>query len=471
VGLRTRLVISFTVLLLAVVVAVGLAASRSIEGILIEQVDRVLVGFAERGPFLRQPGPEPDEVDRRLIHRDIAEMVLNADGGVEFSAPSGFADDPDPLPDVSELPTGTQPVFLAAVDGSLRYRAIVSHFPEGYELPGGTRLAEGTSVVRAAPLRDVQTAGEELLRTVALAGAAVLLLGGTATWWTVKRSMNPVEHMVGTAEAIASGDLTRRVPELEPGTELARLGGALNVMLTHVEEALDIEREAQDRLRRFVADASHELRTPITAISGYAELRRKGGLTNPEEEEKAWSRIESEGKRMGSLVEDLLTLARLGQEKPLQLTEVDLALVARNAAGDHQVIDAERPVTVTAPDSLVIEADEERLHQVITNLLSNVRVHTPPWTKVEIDVAEQDHEIVIGVADNGLGFPEADLEHVFDRFYRADPSRSRRSGGSGLGLAIVEAIVTAHGGTVRASNLQGRGARISITLPRRFERG
>jgi two-component system OmpR family sensor kinase len=238
-------------------------------------------------------------------------------------------------------------------------------------------------------------------------------------------------------------------------------------MLTHIEEAVEVEMEAQDRLRRFVADASHELRTPVTAISGYAELRRRGGLTTPEEEEKAWSRIESEGRRMGSLVEDLLTLTRLGQGKPLDLAQVDLARVARNAAQDHQVIDPERPITVIATDALVIEADEERLHQVISNLLSNVRVHTPPWTKVEIALVERNDDIVIVVADDGIGFPEADLDHVFDRFYRADPSRSRRSGGSGLGLAIVAAIVIAHGGTVEASNVEGGGAKIGITLPRR----
>ena len=466
-SLRTRLVISFTVLLLVEVVTVGFVASRSIEGILIAQIDRLLVGFVERGPFPGQLIPGPDEVERGPFHRDVAEVVLNKDGVEIFAAPSGFADDPDPLPDVSELPDRTEPVFLAAVDNSLRYRAVVIRFPDGFELPGGVSIAEGITVVRAAPLTDVEAAGNRLFQSVALAGAGVLFLGGAGTWWTVKRSMRPVEQMVETAEAIASGDLSRRVPELEPGTELGRLGGSLNVMLTHIEEAVEVEMEAQDRLRRFVADASHELRTPVTAISGYAELRRRGGLTTPEEEEKAWSRIESEGRRMGSLVEDLLTLTRLGQGKPLDLAQVDLARVARNAAQDHQVIDPERPITVIATDALVIEADEERLHQVISNLLSNVRVHTPPWTKVEIALVERNDDIVIVVADDGIGFPEADLDHVFDRFYRADPSRSRRSGGSGLGLAIVAAIVIAHGGTVEASNVEGGGAKIGITLPRR----
>jgi two-component system OmpR family sensor kinase len=277
--------------------------------------------------------------------------------------------------------------------------------------------------------------------------------------------MRPVEQMVDTAEAIASGDLSRRVPDLAPGTELGRLGHSLNEMLTHIEEAVETERQGQQRLRQFIADASHELRTPVTAISGYAELRRKGGMSTPEDEERAWTRIESEGHRMGSLVEDLLLLTRLGEGKPLHLSEVDLAQVARNAAEDHQVVDPERPITVAGPETLMIEADEERLHQVITSLLSNTRVHTPPWTKVEIAVSATDGGATITVTDNGVGFPEASLEHVFDRFYRVDPSRSRRSGGSGLGLAIVEAIVTAHRGTVKASNVEGGGARITIQLP------
>ena len=453
-SLRTRLVISFTVLLLVVIAVVGLVASRSIEGILIEQVDRTLVGFTERGPG---PGshPEPPVGASDEFLRPIAEVLVAEDGSVIEARPSGFSDEPDPLPDVSDLPDTTEPVNLPSVDGTLEYRAVISP------------LSDGTRLVRAAPLTDVAAASDELLRTVALAGVIILALGAAATWWTVKKAMEPVEQMVDTAEAIASGDLSRRVPDVDPGTELGRLGGSLNEMLAHIEQAVETERDGQERLRQFIADASHELRTPLTAISGYAELRRKGGLATPEEEERAWARIESEGHRMGSLVEDLLTLTRLGTGKPLHLSEVDVAQVARNAAADHRVIDPERPVTVTGPDSVMVQADEERLHQVLTSLLSNVRIHTPPWTSVEIDVTDEDDIVQIDVADNGVGFPVASLEHVFDRFYRADPSRSRRSGGSGLGLAIVEAIVSAHGGTVRASNTEDGGAQVTIRLPRR----
>lgn len=464
-SLRTRLVISFTVLLLAVIAAVGFVATRSVESILLGQVDSTLVGLAERGPAIGPfpiPGTGSGPGEEEPILRPIAELLVDGKGNVLVARASGFGDDPDPLPDVSDLPDTTEPFDLPAVDDSMDYRAVITQIPEELIVE-----PEGLVLVRAAPLTDLEAAGSDLLRVLAVAGAGVLLLGGAATWWTVERSMRPVQQMVETAEAIASGDLSRRVPDLEPGTDLGRLGNSLNEMLSHIEEAVDTERQGQERLRQFIADASHELRTPLTAISGYAELRRKGGLTTPEEEDKAWARIESEGRRMGSLVEDLLLLTRLGEGKPLHLSEVDLAEVARNSAEDHRVIDPERPITVTGPDTLVVDADEERLHQVITNLLSNVRIHTPPWTKVEVAVSEAGDDAIITVTDNGVGFPETGLDHAFDRFYRADPSRSRASGGSGLGLAIVEAIVTAHGGSVVASNVEGGGARIIVVLPRR----
>lgn len=463
-SLRARLVLSFTVLLLLVIAAVGLVASRSIEGILTGQIDRTLVGFASRGPGpsfqLRFPEPGSPESGEEEFLVPLAEVLVDADGNVLFARPSGFQDDPDPLPDVSNLPDATGPFTIPAVDGSFDYRAVAVTLSTELTDP------EVVTMVHAAPLTAVDEATDSLIQALLLAGLAVLLLGGAATWWTVKRAMRPVDQMVDTAEAIASGDLSQRVPNLEPGTELGRLGGSLNEMLTHIEAAVETEKQGQERLRQFIADASHELRTPVTAISGYAELRRKGGLTTPEEEDKAWSRIESEGHRMGSLVEDLLVLTRLGQGQPLVISEVDLVQVARDAAADHSVIDNERPVSVIGPDTLVIEADQHRIHQVVTSLLSNVRVHTPPWTTVEIALAEGYGNAILEVTDNGTGFPSVSLDHVFDRFYRADPSRSRRSGGSGLGLAIVEAIVTAHGGTVEASNVEGGGARVTVTLPR-----
>ena len=220
----------------------------------------------------------------------------------------------------------------------------------------------------------------------------VLVLGGAATWWTIARSLRPVDRMVETAEAIASGDLARRVPGVDPDTELGQLGTSLNEILAHIESAVETERARQERLRQFIADASHELRTLLTAVSGYAQLSRKGGLPTDADQKRAWEQVESEGRRMASLVDDLLTLTRLGQGKPLHLGEVDIMQVAGNAA---------------------------------TDLLNNSRVHTPPGTSIDVSVS------------------------------------------SAAGQAVIEAIVTAHGGTVTASNLETGGANGTMTFPRR----
>ncbi|MCB2224941.1 MAG: HAMP domain-containing histidine kinase [Actinobacteria bacterium] len=454
-SLQTRLVAAITIVLLAVIVAAGVVAGRSIESILVAQTDRTLSSFLNRGP-IPQGGPDRRDAETGADEpflRPMAELHVASDGTVVLARPSGFADDPDPLPDVSGLEPESELVFLDAEDGSLRYRAKAIWFPDG------------SSIVVASPLRDVATATASLIRALLLAGGGLLLLGGAATWWTVRRATRPVDQMVETAETIAGGDLTSRVPETATTTELARLGTALNEMLAHIEDAVDAERMGQERLRRFVADASHELRTPVAAISGYAQLRRAGGLAADGAEDDAWGRIESESRRMGLLIEELLTLARLGRGEPLDTGLLDLAGVARDAAADHAAIDPSRPVEVVAPDEAVVEGDRQRLHQVVSALLSNVRVHTPGGTRVTVTLEAGAGEARLCVADDGPGIPDDALPHVFERFYRADPSRSRRSGGSGLGLAIVEAIVDAHGGRVDAGNRDGGGAGVTIVLP------
>lgn len=451
-ALRTKLVISFTVLLLVVIAAVGLVASNSIRSILVAQTDRTLQSFADRGP---RPQPRPDGPYDEPFLRPFAEMLVAADGTVVYAQQAGFADAPNPLPDVSDLGTAQGLVYLDSVDGGIEYRAAVQ------------RLPDGTAIIHAAPLTDVATATSSLVRALLLAGGGVLLLGGAATWWTVRGAMGPVDEMVDTAEAIAGGDLSQRVPESDPATELGRLGIALNEMLAHLESSIETEREAKERLRQFVADASHELRTPLTAIAGYAELHERGGLDDADAEAAAWRRIVAESKRMGGLVDDLVMLARLGQTQPLHLSEIDLVAIARDAAADHAAADPSRPVTINAPESVPIRADGERIHQVLASLLSNTSVHTPVGTKVSVEIVDRGDVVEIDVLDDGPGIPSHAVGQIFERFYRADPSRSRRSGGSGLGLAIVAAIVEAHGGTVDADNVYGGGARISLTLPRR----
>ena len=457
-SLRARLVASSTVLLLVAIMAVGFVAARSIEEILVSQIDQDLRSVAERGPapFPRVDPPLGGEtIEREPFLRPFAEIVVGEGATVLAATPSGFADEPDPLPDVSVLAELDGFGVVPSEDGSLRYRALVVDDDKGFRAV-------------AAPLTGVSHATDRLVGTLLVVGGGVLVLGAAGTWWTVRKGTRPVDEMVDTAEAIAGGDLTRRIPHLDPGTELGRLGRSLNEMLSHLQDAVETERAAKLRVRRFAADASHELRTPVTTIAGYAQLHRSGALATDEDQDKAWARVESESRRMASLIEDLMTLARLGQVDQLRIETVDVARIVADAAADHQALDPTRPVSVETPDHVTISADEERVTQVIAGLLSNVRTHTPKGTSIEVEVADLSDRVRIAVTDDGPGIPEGFVDRVFDRFFRADPSRSRASGGAGLGLAIVAAVAEAHGGTARAAQANDAGGtRITIEIPRR----
>ena len=218
------------------------------------------------------------------------------------------------------------------------------------------------------------------------------------------------------------------------------LGQALNSMLEHIEGAFDVQRESEERLRRFLADASHELRTPLTSIRGYAELFRRGADERPEDLKLAMRRIEDEAARMGVLVEDLLLLARVDRTRPLEMKPVDLSAIVTDAAADARTVAPERPIELKVPGTLVVQGDEDRLRQAVTNLVSNAISHTDASAPIELEVSNEDGTAVITVSDAGEGLDEETLEHAFERFWRADPNRARSSGGVGLGLAIVDAI-------------------------------
>lgn len=447
--LRTRLVASLTGLLLLVIAALGVAASRSVRDILVDQIDGSLLAVAARRGF-----PSGNQPPDTVVFRAIAEVHMTRSGRVVMARPSGFTDDPDELPDLTGLPRRAGFAFVPSADGSIRYRTFVDARPNG------------AVSIYASPMTPVAEAVRTLVAKLLVVGGAVLLLGGAASWWTVRRATEPVDQMIDVAASIAGGDLSQRIPELDPSSELGKLATALNKMLSDIERAVNSERDARERLRQFVADASHELRTPLTTLIGYAELRKKGGLVETALEDQAWERIESESRRMANLTEDLLTLARLGQAQPLQFGVVDLVALARDMIEDHRAVDPGRTVELQAPASLLITADAERIQQVVANLLSNLRVHTPEGTAAEIRITERRDQAVIEVADEGPGLPVDSLDAVFDRFYRADKSRARKSGGSGLGLAIVRAIVEAHGGFVTAGNSPGGGAKFTVALPR-----
>ena len=283
--------------------------------------------------------------------------------------------------------------------------------------------------------------------------------------WVVRIGLRPLDEIGNTAAAIAEGDLTRRVERAEPRTEVGRLGLALNAMLAQIEAAFDAQAASERRLRRFVADASHELRTPLAAVRAYAELFGRGADRRPDDLERAMTGIGRESERMTVLVEDLLLLARLDEGRPLEREPVELDEVVTEAVDAAVAVDPDRPVDLEA-DPVVVLGDRDRLRQVLDNLLSNVRAHTPAGSPVRVRVGSENGLAVVEVADSGPGMTSEEAARVFERFYRSDSSRSRATGGVGLGLSIVAAVAEAHGGAVSAHSTPGDGATFRITFPR-----
>jgi two-component system OmpR family sensor kinase len=337
----------------------------------------------------------------------------------------------------------------------------------------GTNLGNVNQTIR-------RLAGIDLIvSTIILVGLVVV---GVAI---VRASLRPLTDIEKTAEAIAAGDLSRRVPDRDPATEVGRLGRSLNLMLARIETAFRAQEESEvaarhseERMRRFVADASHELRTPLTAMRGYAEYyRQRGGVAQENgsltkaDLDRIMQRVEQESARMGVLVEDMLLLARLDQQRPIEHRPVDLLTLAVDAVQDARMIAPERGIelTVGSGAAFLVLGDEVRLRQVIGNLMSNALTHTRDGTPVEVRVLAGPRQpvpsVVLEVTDPGPGLPPEQAERVFERFYRADTARTRKAGGTGLGLAIVAALVTAHGGTVALDTAPGQGSTFRITLP------
>jgi signal transduction histidine kinase len=357
---------------------------------------------------------------------------------------------------------------VGARDGSTTWRIVTGELPGGYTVVLATNLAE-----------DTKTIGR-LVALEVVVGLIMLSVLGIAGYLLVRNSLRPLAAVERTAQAIAAGDLSQRVPEGDGRTEVGRLTTALNGMLGRIEAAFRAQQASEEqakaseaRMRRFVADASHELRTPLTSIRGFAELYRQGAVGTPEETRRLMQRIEAEGARMGLLVEDLLQLARLDQQRPLIIVPVDLAEVAGDAVHDARAVQPERPLALRLDDSLtevpVVLGDEARLRQVVGNLVTNALTHTPTdaWITVTLaeDAADPD-SVLLSVADTGPGMAHEDASRVFERFYRAESSRARESGGTGLGLAIVASLVAAHGGSVQLHTAPGEGAVFVVRLPR-----
>jgi len=345
---------------------------------------------------------------------------------------------------------------VSAVGGGSRFRLLAESVP-------GT----DSTLILGVPLHETDTTLNQLkwievLVTLAVI-ASVLLFG----FWLITASLRPLRRIEETAAAIGAGDLSRRVEPDGGTTEIGRLGGALNAMLGQIEDAFAERAASEARLRRFISDASHELRTPVAAVSAYAQLFDRGARDRPDDLARSMTGIQRETRRMDVLVSDLLLLARLDQGRPLEAPRLDLAAVAADAVDAAHAMEPGRPLALECPSPVTVTGDPERLRQVVDNLLANVRAHTPPGTAATVRVRREGRDAVLEVEDRGPGLDAERAAHVFERFYRGDPSRSRDHGGAGLGLSIVAAIVHAPGGNVGLESMPGAGTTLRVTLPDR----
>jgi two-component system OmpR family sensor kinase len=465
-SLRARLLAVALALVAAGLVASGLATHHYLNRFLLERVDEDLataripatsvIRDAQddgRGRGRRRPPGDELPIGSIVEIRDakgapVSSFAVSSDGLVSATTT---------LP--VDLPTGFSTLRPEGADSD--YRVLLAPLVRR----GGVVVAGDAQIAVGVPLDDVEeTLGR--LRWIEIAvGAAVLGSVGLLAWWLVRIGLRPLGRIEETAAAIAAGDLARRVDEAGPRTEIGRLGRSLNEMLAQIERAFAERRASEARLRRFVADASHELRTPLTSVRGYAELFRRGAASRPEDLRLAMERIEAEADRMGVLVDDLLLLARLDQGRPLDRQPVDLVPLVRELGEDARATDPSRPLRVVTDGPVVVEGDPLRLRQIVGNLLTNARVHTPPGTPVEVRVDVADATGVIEVEDEGPGVPPDDRERIFERFYRADASRARSSGGTGLGLSIVASLVDAHGGRIGVGEAPRGGAVFRVELP------
>ncbi|MEJ6606978.1 MAG: HAMP domain-containing sensor histidine kinase [Candidatus Planktophila sp.] len=323
------------------------------------------------------------------------------------------------------------------------------------------------TVVVAQSFENIDGTLAKLQALFILIGLTMILFIALASRKVIKVGLRPLSDVETTAEKIASGDLTARLPDVTPNSEVGRLVSTLNTMLGKIEESFAARLASESKLRRFVADASHELRTPITAIRGFAELHRQGAVIGEEKTKELVGRIESESKRMGSLVEDLLLLARLDQARemkslPVNLTKVVAEVVASaQAAGPNHILYFDQP-----REDFYALGDLDRIHQVVANLLANARTHTPVGTSIDVSLSQSEDGVRIRIADHGPGLCESDQGRIFERFYRADTSRVRNDGeGTGLGLSIVDAVMRAHGGNVSVESVLGEGSIFTLFFP------
>jgi two-component system OmpR family sensor kinase len=326
-------------------------------------------------------------------------------------------------------------------------------------------LSNGRVLVIAVPLSSVDQTLQRLVVVEALVGGGVILALILLGWLVIRIGLRPLDRIGRVASEIAHGDLSRRVSATHPRTEVGRLGTALNEMLVQIEQAFADRGESEERLRRFLADASHELRTPLASIRGYAELFRLGAASEPATLERAMARIEAEATRMGGMVEDLLTLARLDELPEVQFVPVDLRALAETAVHDTRAVAPGRAVSLIADEPVTVLGDPGQLRQVLSNLTRNALIHSGDGTPIEVIVSRRGSAAEVVVRDHGPGLPAGSQDRLFERFWRDQGGRSRGPGGAGLGLAIVKAVALAHDAEVRGENAPDGGAVFRVTIP------
>ncbi|MGH8879161.1 MAG: sensor histidine kinase [Stackebrandtia sp.] len=455
-AIKTRIAASMAVVLSVATVAIGFVAVQAVTAAMTHRIDVQLRGFADHET--RGPGPPPPDDPGggpdTAQYLPMALLRFDAAGDLVESQPAGYRTDPLPLPEVSPAPAVDGKIHtVSAVDGSMSYRVLAVADPDG-----------GTIVVAAATT-EVDHMRHLLWLTMGIAIAAVLLVSVLVAWWITSRNLRPVDRMIDDAVAVADGDLRRRITDRGKHTELGKLSAALNRMVSKLVRSIADRDREQARLRRFVANASHELRTPLSVVGGYAQLYRRGLLPPGPNLDRAMERVYSENARLTDLVDDLMLLSRLDSESDIDFDLVDLSTVARDVVSDALALDMTHPIECRADESVVVDGDEARLRQVATNLVTNARVHTPDGTPIVVETRVVEGIARLSVADRGPGIGPDQRDKVFDRFYRADTSRSRDTGGSGLGLAIVASIIELHQGQVTMDSTMGEGTTVSISMP------
>ena len=456
--IRRRLVVMAVATFVIVLIAAGAGALGLLRNRLINDVDRSLIerrdGLEQVLDFLPIDELAPTDTNR-IGGTDLAFIALAPDDSVVGSLPSGPPDNPDQLPvltaaDIERLRADADPFTVGRGSDAYRVTAV--------GLDGGA-----VTIVLAEPLDDLATTMRAALLVLAVVGVGAAVILGVAIWLLIRRELQPLDGMAETADRITEGDLSKRVAIDRPSNEVGRLGGALNSMLGRIEDAVAAKTESESKMRRFVADASHELRTPLTSIRGYAELYR-AGADSPDHVARSFERIEQEATRMGGLVEDLVLLARLDQERPFTMHEIDLAEVVCEAVADAQAIESDREVTAQiGTGNMLVEGDVDRLRQVVANLLGNVRTHTEPGTPATVRVERDNGWVMVAVSDKGPGMQPEAATRAFERFYQASPDRT--TPGSGLGLSIVKSIVERHRGTVELDSTPGEGTTVTLRFP------